>query len=346
MFYTILKEITVKQLKIITLSLFLCLLLSSASPAKATTSQTWKSWLIEQYFWLKRDKNYYSQQDPAKFMEYVNSAGQKANQGFSLDPNTVNGGLETKTVGAMQVHSWNKNPNKPRNQKIIFYLHGGSYLNNPTSYHIDMLKTLSTSLDARIILPIYPKAPSYNYSMAMPKLVDLYRDTLKETDDPKNITIMGDSAGGGLALGLALALKNENPIPKQPKDIILLSPWLDVTMTNPDIPKYESLDPILSAWGLQIVGDIWAGKIANNTKHPYVSPIYGDPSGLAPITMFVGTHEIFYPDILKYDSILKEKNHQHQLFVADKMNHVYPIYPIEEAKTAQYQIIDTIKKAY
>lgn len=58
---------------------------------------------------------------------------------------------------------------------------------------------------------------------------------------------MGDSAGGGLALGLALALKTENIT--QPKDIILLSPWLDVTLSNEDIPKYESSDPILSAWG-------------------------------------------------------------------------------------------------
>lgn len=61
--------------------------------------------------------------------------------------------------------------------------------------------------------------------------------------------------------------------------------------------------------------------------------------------MFVGTHEIFYPDITKFDKMLAERKHTHQLFVGEEMNHVYPIYPIEEAKTAQYQIIDTIKKS-
>lgn len=307
------------------------------------STRSWKSWFIEQYFRLKRDKSYYAEQDENTFYNYVKSAGEKSNQGFNLTQNEVNGTLKTEYRDNMQVHSWNENPDKLSNQKVILYLHGGSYLNNPTSYHIDMLKTLSTSLDAKIVLPIYPKAPTYTYDVAMPRLVSLYQDILKSTS-PQNITIMGDSAGGGLALGLALALKTENIT--QPKDIILLSPWLDVTLSNPDIPKYESSDPILSAWGLRIVGNIWARRGENNTKHPYVSPIYGDTSGLAPITMFVGTHEIFYPDITKFDKMLAERKHTHQLFVGEEMNHVYPIYPIEEAKTAQYQIIDTIKKEY
>ncbi|HEQ8570007.1 TPA: alpha/beta hydrolase [Streptococcus pyogenes] len=331
-----------KTLKSTLILLGLTLAIGASTQVDAS-SRSWKSWFIEKYFWLKGDKGYYSEQDETKFDQYVNSAGEASNKGFDLKEEQVNSTLVTKTVDNMQVHTWNENPSNKANQKVIFYLHGGSYLNNPTTYHIDMLKTLSTSLDAKIILPIYPKAPTYSYSDAMPKLVDLYRDTLKETT-AQNITIMGDSAGGGLALGLALALKNESL--KQPKDIVLLSPWLDVTMSNPDIESYESNDPILSAWGLRKVGEIWARRDPNNTKHPYVSPINGDVSGLAPITMFVGTHEIFYPDVKKFDDILTAKGHQHELIVADKMNHVYPIYPIEEAKTAQYQIIDTIQKAY
>ncbi|KHD45508.1 alpha/beta hydrolase [Streptococcus hongkongensis] len=329
------------------MKLFLVLLglifsIGSQSPVTAN-SRSWKSWFIEKYFWLKGDKSYYSEQDAYQFDQYVKSAGEAANQGFNLKQEQVNGTLVTKIHDNMQVHSWNENPNNKTNQKVIFYLHGGSYLNNPTTYHIDMLKTLSTSLDAKIVLPIYPKAPTYTYDVAMPKLIELYRETLNSTA-AKNITIMGDSAGGGLALGLALALKDNNL--QQPKDIVLLSPWLDVTMSNPDIQKFESNDPILSAWGLRKVGEIWSRRGEENSKHPYVSPIYGDVTNLAPITMFVGTHEIFYPDIKKFEKSLTEKNHPHQLFEAEKMNHVYPIYPIEEAKTAQYQIIDTIRKAY
>ncbi|HEL0798767.1 TPA: alpha/beta hydrolase [Streptococcus equi subsp. zooepidemicus] len=337
------KEKTLTYLKRQLILLALLLTAIGSQTVVQASTRSWKSWFIEQYFWLKRDKSYYAEQDENTFYNYVKSAGEKSNQGFNLTQNEVNGELKTEHKDNMQVHSWNEKPNKSSDQKVILYLHGGSYLNNPTSYHIDMLKTLSTSLDAKIVLPIYPKAPTYTYDVAMPRLVSLYQDILKSTS-PQNITIMGDSAGGGLALGLALALKTENIT--QPKDIILLSPWLDVTLSNEDIPKYESSDPILSAWGLRIVGDIWARRGENNTKHPYVSPIYGDTNGLAPITMFVGTHEIFYPDIKKFDDMLEQKGHKHQLFVGEKMNHVYPIYPIEEAKTAQYQIIDTIKKEY
>ncbi|MGT2933908.1 alpha/beta hydrolase [Streptococcus catagoni] len=309
-------------------------------PEVNAQNRSWKSWFIEQYFWLKGDKSYYSAQDPASFDKYVQSAGLESNKGFALSADSVNGELVTEQQFGMQVHRWNKSGKA--NQRVILYLHGGSYLNNPTSYHIDTLKTLSTSLDAEIVLPIYPKAPSFTYQDSIPKLIELYKGIRQKTD-PKNITIMGDSAGGGLALALALAVKDNGLT--QPKDIILLSPWLDVSMSNPGIPAFEESDPILSAWGLRRVGEIWAGG-AEHINHPYVSPINGDFTNLAPITLFVGTREIFYPDIIIFREKLASMNHPHQLFEGTGMNHVYPIYPISEAKDAQYKIIDTINKVW
>ncbi|MGT2935215.1 alpha/beta hydrolase [Streptococcus castoreus] len=308
--------------------------------AVETSSRSWKSWFIEQYFWLKRDKSYYTRQDDTSFQNYLNACREQSDKGYTLDSNKVNGTLVQEKLFDMQVYSWNDNGKS--DQKTIFYLAGGSYLNNPTIYHIEMLKTLSTSLDAKIILPIYPKAPRYSYDDAMPRLVNLYQHYHRKN---ANITLMGDSAGGGLALGLAHALNHE---PKQqaitqPKNIILLSPWLDVTMSHAEIPNYEDADPILSAWGLARVGEIWA-KHRDNTKHIYVSPKNGPITNLAPITLFTGTREIFYPDIRDYAEKLKKANHPVRYFAQEGMNHVYPIYPIEEAKTAQYQIIDIINQ--
>ncbi|MBY5034581.1 alpha/beta hydrolase [Streptococcus gallolyticus] len=332
-----------KQLLYTGVIVTLALSLGITATAKAE-ERSWYSWLIEKYFWIKGDKKYYSPQNEAEFDHYVKSAGEVANKGFDLQPSEVNGDLKTDaTTYQMQIHSWNEAPN-PASQKVILYLHGGSYLNNPTSYHIEMLNILSRSLDAKIVLPIYPKAPTYKYSDVMPHLVDLYRDILQETA-AKNVTIMGDSAGGGLALGLAQAIREEKDrgFLEQPKDIILLSPWLDVTMSNPAITAFEKDDPILSAWGLKRVGTLWAGG-ANNTQHPYVSPMYGDMAGLAKITMFTGTHDIFYPDIALFHENWKVRRPGDQLIEAKDMNHVYPIYPIEEAKEAQYKIIDIIRQ--
>lgn len=208
-----------------------------------------------------------------------------------------------------------------------------------------MLRNLSTRLDAKIVLPIYPKAPRYSYDYAMPRLVNLYDHVFKTTD---HLVLMGDSAGGGLALGLAHALSLESS-PRQlqqPKDIILLSPWLDVTMKHADIPKYEDSDPILSAWGLKRVGELWA-KSPDNTNHIYVSPKNGPTQNLAPITLMTGTRDIFYPDIRDYANTLKQTGNNKVIYIEKEgMNHVYPIYPIPEATEAQEQLVRIINKTY
>ncbi|KPJ22381.1 alpha/beta hydrolase fold domain-containing protein [Streptococcus phocae] len=311
-------------------------------PHTSADSRSWKSWFIEQYFWLKRDKSYYKMQDDTTFQKYLDACQEATDKGYQLDQSAVNGVLQKEEQYDMQVYSWNDKGTP--NQETIFYLAGGSYLNNPSPYHISMLKNLSEKLDAKIILPIYPKAPRYTYDYAMPRLINLYRDYYTKN---KNITLMGDSAGGGLALGLAHALtyeKDNNPHNLQPKHIILLSPWLDVSMSHPDIPKYENADPILSAWGLRRVGQLWA-RDADNVNHEYVSPKNGSFENLAPITLFTGTREIFYPDIRDYAKKLEEAGHLEKYVEKEGMNHVYPIYPIAEAKEAQDQIISVIQSS-
>lgn len=102
-----------------------------------------------------------------------------------------------------------------------------------------MLKELSQTLDAKIVFPIYPKTPRNTYYTVMPKVVNVYRHFHQQNQE--NFFLMGDSAGGGLALGLGHALNYEaKPYTLlQPKRIILLSPWLDVTMSHPEIKDYE-----------------------------------------------------------------------------------------------------------
>jgi acetyl esterase/lipase len=94
---------------------------------------------------------------------------------------------------------------------------------------------------------------------------------------------MGDSAGGGFALALAQALL-EKELP-QPGNIILISPWLDITMTNPEIPAFEEKDPMLAVYGLAEIGKVYAGN--TDPGHYMLSPINGPVVGLAPITLFM-----------------------------------------------------------
>ncbi|EHJ56515.1 hypothetical protein HMPREF9318_01275 [Streptococcus urinalis FB127-CNA-2] len=318
------------------------LVLMSLGQTTYASSRSWKSWLIEQYFWLKGDKSYYKPQDDVDFKKYLDESQAETDKGYSLTNNDVYGQLKSESLEGMQVYSWNDHHN-PK-QKTIFYLHGGSYLNNPTSYHISMLKELSQTLDAKIVFPIYPKTPRNTYYTVMPKVVNVYRHFHQQNQE--NFFLMGDSAGGGLALGLGHALNYEaKPYTLlQPKRIILLSPWLDVTMSHPEIKDYEKTDPILSAWGLKRVGEYWA-RSKDLMTHEYVSPKNGRTDHLAPISLFTGTREIFYPDIRDYAKLLKERNHDVTYYEKAGMNHVYPIYPISEANEAKEQIRQEIIKS-
>ena len=157
----------------------------------------------------------------------------------------------------------------------------------------------------------------------------------------KAIIIMGDSAGGGLALGFSMYLR-DNKIDVSNK-LILLSPWLDLDMTNMEVKIYEKLDPMLSILSLKVSGFAWVGGNKEKLQNPYVSPIFGKFNDLPYIVTFVGTHELFYPDLVKLDNILNEEKIKHKSIVYDKMNHVFPILPIPEAKKVQNEIIEIIR---
>jgi acetyl esterase/lipase len=150
---------------------------------------------------------------------------------------------------------------------------------------------------------------------------------------------MGDSAGGGFILAFAEYLKTLG-LP-QPRNIIMLSPWLDITMSNPLIEKYEHLDTALSAEGLRVNGLAWAGAL--DPKSYLVSPIFGDLTGLGKMSVFVGTHEIFYPDCLELGRKLNALGIEHNFFEYKGQGHVFPAMPIREAEIAIGQIADIVK---
>lgn len=152
----------------------------------------------------------------------------------------------------MQVFTWNDKNDK--NQKIILYIHGGAYLSQPISFHFHAVDKIARDLDAKVVFPIYPKIPRYPYKDAFSKMETHYKQVLAETSSSHNIMIMGDSAGGGFSLGFSLYARDHN-LP-EPKDIILLSPWLDLATDNVEAVNYEKFDPILSAWGLNRIGEL------------------------------------------------------------------------------------------
>lgn len=229
--------------------------------------------------------------------------------------------------------------NEQSNSKTaIIYIHGGSYYADFTSFHWSFLKKIIRRTNAKIIAPAYRLVPFGTYKEAFKFIVSLYNDYIKSHSDEK-IVLMGDSAGGGLALAIALYLKNKKI--KMPNELILISPWVDVSMDNPEIKKYENKDPFLTVDSLKASVKPWLNGLDEHDWH--VSPIYGDVEELNNVTIFVGTREIFYPDIVKlYKKLDNETNNE--LIIGKEMNHAYPIIPIPESKDAINIITGIIKR--
>lgn len=223
-------------------------------------------------------------------------------------------------------------------EMTVLYLHGGAYINDATSYHWMLCDKLVQKANAEVVFPIYPLAPNHTWDETYDMLNVLYQDILENTVGP--VIIMGDSAGGGLAVAFCEYISELGL--DQPDKMILFSPWMDVSMSNPEVADYEDVDPMLSAYGLIEMGRCWAGDL--DMKDYKVSPIYGDISSLQNVYLFVGTREIFYPDVTKFYSMLQESNIKSELIVGEGMNHVYPTYPIPEADEAMEQIYSILKE--
>ena len=181
-------------------------------------------------------------------------------------------------------------------------------------------------------------APSSNCEDAIGFIGHVYQKLLTK-HSAENIVLTGDSSGAGLALGFAMTLRNENK--PQPSQIILLSPWLDVTMSNEDMLEIDKKDKMLGIEPLQLAGKVYAGKL--DLKDYRVSPVYGDFSGLGVISVFIGTHDLFVADCRKLKSIAEISNISINYFEYPKMFHGWFILrSMKEAKAAINQISSLI----
>ncbi|MBU8694145.1 alpha/beta hydrolase fold domain-containing protein [Bacillus altitudinis] len=245
--------------------------------------------------------------------------------------------VQEQTFEGMQVFTLNDQASQ--NQKVILYLHGGAWTNQPLIVHWWFMDKMAQSLGAKVVAPIYPKVPHYSNQDTYPKMLNLYKDLLKTAGSANQLTIMGDSAGGNISLGLAHLLKKED-LP-QPKDIVLLSACVDMSM-NPLIFEYAKKDPILGHEGMEVITKLWA--VDQSLTDPLISPIYGDFKGLAKITHFIGTHDMLYPDAIKLDEKLTAQGIDIKTFVYPEMLHVFVVMPIPEAADALKKIIQVINR--
>ncbi|PZA21696.1 esterase [Modestobacter versicolor] len=240
-------------------------------------------------------------------------------------------------VSSRQVEGFPVHTVAPRGRaarRAAVYLHGGAYISAIAPQHWALIGRLADA-GVRVEVPHYGLAPQHTHREAYPLVTAVYRQLLEQYD-PGDVTLAGDSAGGGLALGVAQTLTD---LPR-PRQLVLLSPWLDLTISNPDVPAVEARDPWLSSAGLRVAGEAWAG--GDDPTAPRLSPLNGQLTGLPPVHVHVGTHEICLPDVLALQARGEEEGADVDVTVCAGAVHVYPLVPTPEGRAAARAIVATI----
>ena len=227
---------------------------------------------------------------------------------------------------------------RPKNenisQKKILYFHGGSYIAEMSNNHWNFIEQLVLDTGMTVIIPDYPLAPKYTYKDVFTMVKPLYKEILEEVKS-NDLILMGDSAGGGLSLALIEEMAKENY--ELPEKTILISPWLDAKLENPQIEKVQKLDKELNKDTLKIAGIAYAGG-EENLNNFLVSPIEGNLSKLKNLIIFTGSNDILTPDMYKLQEKGKKENVEIKINEYQGAGHIWLI-----TKKAEESII---KKGY
>lgn len=221
-----------------------------------------------------------------------------------------------------------------RTDRRILYIHGGAFCFEMTPFHWKLVAEMAERVGARVTVPIYPLAPEHDFHAIYGMVDAVYRRMLDESAGT-DITFMGDSAGGNMALVLTMmAAEAGLPLPARH---LLISPGLDMTMANPDVPAAARLDPWLDIpGGLEAVRMYAAGLDMADWR---ISPARGDLTVLPRTLVFSGTRDLLYPDTVVFAAKAREAGIELDLVVGDGMIHVWPLIDMPEARVARDRMV-------
>jgi acetyl esterase/lipase len=213
--------------------------------------------------------------------------------------------------------------------RTVLYLHGGGYMAPISAWQVRYATRLAADVDARVVMPDYPLAPEYTWRDSHDDLVALAARLASEGE----LVVAGDSSGGGLALAVAQSLRDRGG--PQPRRLLLISPWVDLTTSTPETPGLDASDPWLFLGKVKAYAGWWAGG-PDDLGRPEVSPGLGDLAGLAPALMFCGTRDLLVPGCRLLVRRAAEAGWDLTYVEEPDLIHVYPVLPgIPEARRAR-----------
>jgi triacylglycerol lipase len=179
----------------------------------------------------------------------------------------------------------------------VVAIHGGAFIFPPSIFHWIDYTLMAYQTGATIEVPIYPLLQQGGTAgVVVPEMAGFINMEVSQHGS-SNVSVIGDSAGGTLALASVEYMVNQGePVPGS---MVLLSPWLDVGLTNPNIAFVH--DPLLPVPPGQQIGKEWAGNLPENNYE--VSPLYGSLKGLPPTTVYSGSMDSLAPDTVVLEQL-------------------------------------------
>lgn len=204
-------------------------------------------------------------------------------------------------------------------ETVVYYLHGGGYTIGSINSHRSLISRISRSARARAFAIDYRLAPEHPFPAGLEDALTAYRWLLKQGVDPARTIIAGDSAGGGLSLATLLSLREAgDPLPAA---AVLISPWTDMTHSGDSIKTRAELDPMIKPDESGAVSGAYLN--GHDPNDPLVSPVFADLSGLPPMLIQVGDHEVLLDDSTRLEKKAKADGVDATLEIWDEMIHVW-----------------------
>ena len=231
----------------------------------------------------------------------------------SLNPSKL------RSLSPSKLRSLSSSKGQP-NRKLILYLHGGAFIYPPVFFHWRFLHDLALRTHYDALLPVYPKSPEYDCEYSVKTLLEYYQ-SISESKQYDEIHLVGDSAGTSL----------------------LLSPCVDLSHTKEkEMLALQDKDNMLQYDRIVTLNAIWQGKLP--VKHPWVSPVFGDFSGVDNLNVYYGSNEILQPDDLFLKETYEKAGKTGRFNEYEGMFHTFAMFPVPEGFNALKDMVYILKR--
>ena len=207
---------------------------------------------------------------------------------------------------------------------VVLYLHGGGYCTGSLDSHRNLAGRLAIAAGCTVVTLDYRLAPEHPFPAAVNDATGAYGDLLALGIPPERTAIAGDSAGGGLTVASLLALRAAgSPLPAA---VVCLSPWVDLTQSSAAYERLAATDPMVTKAGLDLMAQTYVG--AADPRAELASPLFADDlSGLPPLFIEVGAHEVLVDDAIRLAERVGAAGGEATLTVWPEMIHVFQAFP-------------------